>query len=407
MRTDLEGIFSIDLPALNFLTMKYNFDLPVDRDGTSCVKFDLRERIFGKSDVLPMWVADMDFETPDFIREAVMKRASHPIYGYTFREADYFEPIIAWMKSHHNWTLQRNEIIFCPGVVPALNFAVLTYTNPGDQIIVQPPVYFPFFGAVSDHERELVYNQLVEDGNTYRINFEQLEEQAKTAKMLILCNPHNPVGRCWTREELERIADICLKNKVLVLSDEIHADLVMTGYQHQVFAALSPEIADITITTHAPSKTFNLAGLATSSVIISNPELRKLFSQMMEKMHLWLGNLFGNIASKAAYSHGEPWRSELIEYVNDNISLVDDYLRENIPAIRMFRPEATYMIWLDFRQFGLDDESLKHKLIHEAGLGFNAGTDFGPGGSGFMRMNVACPRAVVVDALERLRKVFG
>jgi cystathionine beta-lyase len=387
--------------------MKYNFDKFIDRTHTSSVKYDLRKLVFNKSDVIPMWVADMDFETPDFIRDAVIQRAHHPIYGYTFRDVDYYQPIVDWMQSHHGLTIHRDEIVFSPGVVPALNFSVLALTKPGDKIIIQPPVYPPFYGAVRDHNRELVYNRLIQTGNTYLIDFELLEEQAKDAKMLILCNPHNPVGRCWNRTELENIAQICLKHNVLVVSDEIHADLVMPGHRHQVFANLSPEVAGIAITAHAPSKTFNLAGLATSSVIISNPELRSAFSQLIEKMHLGMGNLFGSVASTAAYMHGEPWRLQLIDYICDNIGIAQTFLEERIPGLRMFRPEATYMIWLDFRKFRLDDEALKNKLIDEAGLGFNPGTEFGPGGEGFMRMNVACTRSTLTDSLERLRKLLS
>jgi cystathionine beta-lyase len=284
---------------------------------------------------------------------------------------------------------------------------VLAFTKPGDKIIIQAPVYRPFYGAVSDHNRTLVYNQLVEKGTTYHIDFDLLEDQAKDAKMLILCNPHNPVGRCWSLAELEEIARICLKHGVLVLSDEIHADLVMPGYRHQVFANLSPEVAEITATAHAPSKTFNLAGLSTSSMIITNPQLRAAFSQMVEKMHLGMGNLFGSIASTAAYSEGEPWRLQLIGYLNDNINFAEEFISSNIPGLNMFRPEATYMIWLDFRKFRMDDETLKNKLIFSAGLGFNPGTEFGPGGTGFMRMNIACPRSTLTDALVRLQKMLS
>jgi cystathionine beta-lyase len=306
------------------------------------------------------------------------------------------------MQSHHAWGIQKDDIIFTPGVVPALNFAVLTFTRPGDKVIIQPPVYHPFYGAVRDHDRELVYNHLIPQPDTYQVDFELLERQAQEAKMLILCNPHNPVGRCWTHAELERIADICLKNSVLVLSDEIHADLVMPGHTHQVFANLAPEIAEITITAHAPSKTFNLAGLSTSSVIISNPELRSGFVKFIEKMHLGMGNLFGSVASTAAYGLGEAWRLQLIAYLNDNLEFTESFIKTNIPALRMYRPEATYMTWLDFRTLGLDSEALKNKLIHEAGLGLHPGTDFGPGGEGFMRMNIACPRSTLREALHRL-----
>ena len=387
--------------------MKYNFDKLTDRTHTSSVKYDLRQAVFEKDDVIPMWVADMDFETPDFIRDAVIRRANHPVYGYTFRDEDYYHPIVAWMHSHHEWTIHRDDIVFSPGVVPALSFAVMAFTKPGDRIIIQPPVYPPIRGAVVDHDRILSNNQLIQKENIYLIDFALLEEQAKDAAMLILCNPHNPVGRCWNREELEKIAQICLEHHVLVFSDEIHADLVMPGYRHQVFANLSPEVAKITVTAHAPSKTFNLAGLSTSSVIISNPALRASFSRVIEQMHLGMGNLFGSVASTAACLHGEPWRLQLIRYLDENITFTEAFIRENIPALHMFRPEGTYMIWLDFRLFSLDDKTLKSKLIHEAGLGFNPGTEFGPGGEGFMRMNIACPRATLVSALDRLKGMLS
>jgi cystathionine beta-lyase len=387
--------------------MRYNFDKFIDRTRTSSVKYDLRQTIFGKDNVIPMWVADMDFETPDFIRNAIVKRANHSVYGYTFRDTDYYIPIVDWMKSHHEWSIQKEDIIFCPGVVPALNMAVMAFTKPGNKIIIQPPVYRPFFGAVRDHDRELVCNQLIQKENEYRMDFDLLEEQAKDAVMLILCNPHNPVGRCWSKTELNKLATICIKNQVLVLSDEIHADLVMPGFKHEVFANLSPKVAEITITAHAPSKTFNLAGLATSSVIISNPELRSILSKFIENMHLGMGNLFGNVASTAAYSQGEPWRLQLIDYLDNNIEYAASFIKDNMPGLKIIRTEATYMIWLDFRNFRLDDETLNHKLIHEAGLGFNPGTEFGPGGAGFMRMNIACPRSTLIDALLRLQKMLS
>ncbi len=387
--------------------MKYNFDSLIDRTHTSSVKYDLRQAVFDKSDVIPMWVADMDFETPAFIRDAVIRRAKHPVYGYTFREKDYYQPVVAWMQSHHNWTIRREEIVFSPGVVPALSFAVMAFTKPGDKIIVQPPVYPPITRAVSDHGRIVVNNQLIREEITYLVDFALLEEQAKDAKMLILCNPHNPVGRCWSRGELERIAQICLENHVMVFSDEIHADLVIPGFRHQVFANLSPEASGITLTAHAPSKTFNLAGLSSSSVIITNPALRATFSQMIEKMHLGMGNLFGSVASTAAYEQGEPWRLQLIDYLYENISFTETFIRENITALHMFRPEGTYMIWLDFRAYGLDDKALRSKLIHEAGLGFNPGTEFGPGGEGFMRMNIACPRSTLMIALGQLGRMLS
>ncbi len=387
--------------------MLYNFDQLIHRSDTSCVKYDLRKIFFGSNEVIPMWVADMDFATPDFIRDAVLDRATHPIYGYTFRPQEYYDTIVQWFKRRHHWEIKKDWIQFTPGIVPALNLAVLAFTNPDDQIIVQPPVYFPFFSAVRHHNRQLVYNQLLHTGNCYEIDFDLLAKQAEKASMLILCNPHNPVGRAWRREELEKLADICLKNNVLVLSDEIHGDLVLPGYQHQVFADIAPEIAEITLTGHAPSKTFNLAGLGTSSMIISNNQLRQKFKQTVEGLHIEMGNLFGIAASTAAFKHGDEWLNQLLNYVQLNIEFTIGFLAEKLPLIRVFKPEATYMIWLDFSAYNLTDEDLKRKMVFEAGLGLNPGIDFGPGGEGFMRINVACPKSLLETALQKLQQAFG
>jgi cysteine-S-conjugate beta-lyase len=387
--------------------MSYNFDNQIDRQGTSSVKFDLRKTFFDKDDVLPMWVADMDFETPDFIREAIFERAKHPIYGYTFRDDTYYQQIIDWFKRRHNWQIQKDWIVFSPGIVPALNLVVLALTQPKDEIIVQPPVYFPFFGAATEHDRGLIYNQLIKSDSTYTIDFDLLEQQAKSARMLLLCNPHNPVGRAWKRDELERLAEICLKHDLLVLSDEIHADLVLPGYRHHVFADLSPEIAAKTITAHAPSKTFNLAGLATSSLIISDEVLRKKVTGIYDKMHVGHGNLFGITASNAAFEHGDKWLDEMLDYVDNNIQYAVGFLQEKMPKIKVYVPEATYMVWLDFAAYGMDDAELKRCMIEEAGLGLSPGSMFGPGGDGFMRINLACPLATVRLAMEKLYAVFS
>lgn len=386
--------------------MIYNFDHLIKREGTSCIKHDLNETIFGKKDIIPMWVADMDFETPTFVRNAVIERANHPIYGYTFRNEAYYESIINWFRNQHRWEIKKEWIIYAPGVVPALNLAVQSYTKPGDSIIVQSPVYFPFFTAVKDHERTLVYNTLIKGKEHYEIDFDLLEKQASQSKMLILCNPHNPVGRAWKKDELEKVAEICLRNNVLVVSDEIHNDLVLPGFKHHVFADLSPEIAAITITAHAASKTFNLAGLATSSIIISNPDLRKRFNDTLQHLHLNMGNLFGFVASQTAFNEGKEWLLQLLKYINHNVDFIVNFMEEKLPKIRVFRPEATYMIWLDFSAYGFSDQELKNKMIQEAGLGLNSGIDFGPGGEGCMRLNVACPRSILMDALEQMSIAF-
>ncbi|MDP3446151.1 MAG: PatB family C-S lyase [Ignavibacteria bacterium] len=387
--------------------MIYNFDNQIDREGTSSVKFDLRAFFFKTEDLLPMWVADMDFETPEFIRDAVIERAKHPIYGYTFKDDTYYQHIIDWFQRRHQWEISKDSIIFSPGVVPALNLAMLAYTKPNDKVIVQSPVYFPFFTAISDHGRQMVNNQLIKGETQYEIDFDLLEKQAEDAVMLILCNPHNPVGRAWKRWELERIASICIKNNVIVLSDEIHCDLVLPGYKHQVFADLSPDAAEITITAHAPSKTFNLAGLGTSSVIITNPELRKKFKDIIQHLHLEMGNLFGITASNAAFSAGDEWLEQLLNYINQNVDDTVDFFEKNLPRIKVFRPEATYMIWLDFSAYGLSDNELKNKMIDEAKLGLSQGIQFGAGGESCMRLNVACPNATLQEALAKMHKVFA
>ena len=386
--------------------MKYNFDQIIDRSNTSSVKHDLKEMIFGTPNILPLWVADMDFETPQFVRNAIMERALHPVYGYTFRDDAYYESIINWMQRRHRWHIEKDWILFSPGVVPGLNMAVMAFTDPGDAILVQPPVYFPFFSAVKDHDRVLLENELVCNGSSYEVDFDDFEEKAKQAKLFILCSPHNPLGRCWTREELQKMADICLKHNVLVLSDEIHNDLVLPPFKHQVFADLSPEVADITITMHAPSKTFNLAGLATSSVIISNEILRKKMKGVLSRVHIEMGNIFGIEATKAAFNAGDEWLDQLLVYLKNNIHMVAGLLHRELPALKVFVPEATYMIWMDFNFTQLSDEALHEMVFKKAGVGLNKGSDFGPGGSGRMRMNIASPLETVMLGARQLVQTF-
>ncbi len=387
--------------------MIYNFDEIVDRTNTACVKYDLRNFFFENEEVIPMWVADMDYRTPDFILKAIRERASHEVLGYSIRPETYFTSLINWLKRRHNWDIQKEWVAFSPGIVPAVNMAVLAFTKRRDKIIIQPPVYFPFFDAVKKHGRKLVYNQLIMDKGRYRMDYENLEQLCREgAKMLILSNPHNPGGNAWTATELKRMADICLKYDVLIVSDEIHSDLVNRGFKHTVLASLSPEIAAKTITMVAPSKTFNIAGMATSSVIISNPELMKKFRKVLDALHIELGNIFGNVASEAAYTHGDEWLEQLLDYIDGNIQFLVEYAAEYLPQVKVIRPEATYMAWLDFTATGMSDKQLKKFMIEKAGLGLNEGTQFGPGGEGYMRMNLACPGATLLMALEQLKTAF-
>jgi cystathionine beta-lyase len=388
--------------------MKYNFDEIIARSKTASVKYDLREMIFGNEEVLPMWVADMDFRTPDFVMEAIRKRAEHEILGYSIRTADYFDALIGWLKRRHNWEIKKDWVAFSPGIVPAVNMAVLAFTRQRDKIIVQPPVYFPFFGAVKDHKRKLVYNPLIMKDGRYEMDFENLEQLCREgARMLIISNPHNPAGNAWAADELRRMAHICLKYNVLIISDEIHSDLVNCGFKHTVLASLSPEIAAQTVTMVAPSKTFNLAGLSTASVIIENPVLFAKFSKTLEALHIGMGNVFGNVAAQAAYSKGDEWLDQLLDYVDGNIKYLMQFVERHLPLIKVIRPEATYMVWIDFSGLGLDDKALNQFIIQNAGLGLNQGIQFGPGGEGFMRMNLACPRSVIQKGLEQLKEAVS
>lgn len=384
----------------------YDFDKIVPREGTANVKYDLRETYFGNADVLPMWVADMDFETPIFIQKAVQERAAHPIYGYTFRTDNYFQSIIKWFERRYNWAIEKDWILYSPGVVPAFNFALQAYTQPGDKIIVQPPVYFPFFSAIKNNNRIQLDNELIISEGKYRIDFDDLREKAKDAKMIFLCSPHNPTGRCWSHEELTELANICLENDVLILSDEIHSDLILPGFKHLPTASLSEEIAQKTITCVAPSKTFNIAGLATSNVIIKNEELRNRFSEAIEKVHVAGGNLFGTVALEAGYSTGDQWLDELVVYLEQNYTLLKNAISSDFPLLDVFPLEATYLAWIDFRKTGLSDDEIKERLIFKAGLGLSHGPIFGKGGEGFQRMNLAAPRKLIEEAISRLKLFF-
>ncbi|MCP4314418.1 MAG: putative C-S lyase [Bacteroidetes bacterium] len=383
--------------------MEYNFDRYIDRRGTDSVKYDLNGVIFGRKDLLPMWVADMDFEVPDFIMEAIMKRAAHPVFGYTFRPRRFFEAAAGWISRRHGWEVSPEAFSFSPGIVPALNMIILKFTKPGDRILVQPPVYFPFFSAVTNHNRELVYNELPEKNGVYGIDFDHFEEEFKKGvRMFILCNPHNPVGRVWTADELERLAALVVKYEILVVSDEIHCDLLLFGNRHIPFASLGSEVADLTFTCVAPSKTFNLAGLYTSAVIATNPELKKGYDRILDAVHVGGGSLFGQVAFEAAYTHGDEWLGQLLFYLEENYRMLTGFLGEAIPGVMISPLEATYLVWLDFTCLEKDPAELRRFVIEEAGLGLNDGPMFGPGGEHHQRMNIATTREVLRKGLEQL-----
>ena len=388
--------------------MSFDFDKIIDRKGSACIKWDGMEKFLGSADALPMWVADMDFLTPAYITEAIALKASHGVFGYPLREDGYFTSLMQWLQRRHQWNVERDWITFCPGVVPAVNIAVLANTLPGDKIIVQPPVYFPFFTAVTDHKRNLVYNNLVLRDGRLCMDFDNLETLAADgAKMLILSNPHNPGGSVWTRDELLQMAAICLKHNVIILSDEIHCDLVYKPFKHTPVASLSQEISNHTITTVAPSKTFNLSGLSTASVIIENSNLRRKFNLQLDHLHIGGGNIFGNIASEQAYLHGDSYVDELMDYLGKNVEMLKKYVAENLPNIEVIEPEATFLVWLDCRKMGMSDEELNKFFLYTARVGMNPGAMFGPGGEGFMRMNIGCPAITLMQGLHQIKKAFA
>jgi len=384
--------------------MNYNFDKEINRIGTDSVKYDLRRKVFGTEDVLPMWVADMDLETPQFVRDAVKERASHQVYGYSYKPESYYKSIVNWLETQHNWKIHSKDITFSPGVVPGLVLSVLAFTQVGDKIIVQPPVYFPFFTTIKDNGRQIVHNNLIQKEGYYSMDFEGLKSQIDSrTSMIIISNPHNPVGRAWEKEELEELIEICEKNDILIISDEIHSDLVFAPNKHIPLASVSDKAKARTLTFMAPSKTFNMAGLSSSFVVISNRKLKKIYNSYLESYHLYLGNIFGTVATQAAYSDGKNWVREMKSYIEENIDYVKAFIDSNLPQIKLRKPEATYLLWLDFSDLDLSDKELNQFLIQKANLGLNQGVVFGNGGEGFMRMNVACPKATVVKAMEQLK----
>ncbi|MEA3500362.1 MAG: PatB family C-S lyase [Candidatus Marinimicrobia bacterium] len=384
--------------------MKYNFDKIVNRKNTNATKYVIAKDIFGTNDIMPMWVADMDFETPDFIINSLKKRTEHHVFGYSSKPDSFYNSIINWMNERYNWSVKRDWITSSPGVVPALNMAVLAFTNPDDKIIIQPPVYHLFASAVKDNNRKLVNNQLKLENGRYKIDFDDLENKIKNdIKMLILCNPHNPGGMVWNKENLLRLGNLCLENDVLLVSDEIHSDMIYEK-THIPISSLSPKIANNTITCMAPSKTFNLAGLSTSVIIIPNEKIRNKFNHLLHNLHIHYGNIFGNIALESAYTYGEEWLKQLLEYLKGNIDFLVNYFKKNIPEIEVIVPDATYLIWLDCRKLNMTNDELKNFFIQKAKIGLNDGPTFGPGGEGFQRINIAYPRTIIEKALKKIKK---
>lgn len=381
----------------------FDFDHEIDREGSHSVKYDGRQGMFGKSDVIPVWVADMDFATPPAVTRALAQRAAHPIYGYTLFPDSLYDSLIDWMLRRHGWTIQRDWIVMCPGVVPSLNAAVMAFTQPGESVIIQPPVYFPFFSAVTQTGRKLIPNPLQLENGRYTIDFDHLEQCAKNARLLLLCSPHNPVGRVWNSDELERLLAIAAKHDVVVFSDEIHADLIYPGHQHHAIATLPQNTGKI-ITAVAPSKTFNIPGLNLSTLIIPDKSIRNSIMQVFNNLHVSASNPFSITAFETAYREGEAWLDELLIYLRDTRDSVTAFLATYLPEIKIIQPEGTYLLWLDCRTLDMTDAQLKHFFIHEAGVGMSPGILFGNEGSGFMRLNIGAPRRTILSVLEHIRE---
>lgn len=384
--------------------MKYNFDEIIDRRGTESVKWDAVSERWGRNDLLPMWVADMDFRTPPFVMEALRKRLEHEVLGYTFACEEWYTSIINWLQNRHGWKVKREELTFMPGIVRGLAFAIQCFTEKGDKVMVMPPVYHPFFLVTEKNKREVVYSPLVLRNGQYYIDFDRFRKDIQGCKLLILSNPHNPGGRVWTREELEQIAEICYESKTLVISDEIHADLTLPPYQHITFALVSEKARQNSLVFMSPSKAFNMPGLASSYCIIENKEICRCFQEYMEASELSEGHLFAYLSVAAAYSNGTEWLDQVLAYIQSNIDFTDAFLSEYIPDIKMIRPQASYLVFLDCRTLGLNQKELVDLFVDGAHLALNDGTMFGKEGEGFMRLNVACPRSVLEKALKQLKE---
>ena len=381
-----------------------NFDEPINRKNTQSLKYDALFERFGATNLLPMWVADMDFRVSQPITDAIMDIAKHGIYGYSIESQKYYDAIKYWFENKHQWKLDDDDIFFTNGVVSAIHNLINAFTSKGDGVLIQSPVYYPFFSLVKSNDRKLLVNQLIELNNQYFIDFDDFEKKAREASMFILCSPHNPVSRVWKRDELERMAQICYDNNVIIISDEIHSDLVQKPFKHIPTATINSLIEGITITCHSASKTFNLAGLNTAYLITKNRKWKQQMQQHYAKQHAHAFNIFGAEAMYAAYMHSDEWYGQMMQYIKENYEFLAQYIQANIPQVKISPMEATYLVWLDFRAFKMTDQQLKKFIIENAALALNDGSSFGIGGSGFQRINIACPRKTLELALTQLAK---
>lgn len=384
--------------------MNYNFDEIIERRGSGAVKVDGLAKLFGRSDLIPLWVADMDFRTGDFITDALKKQCEHGIFGYPLVPKEFYPSLVSWLDRQHQWQVTEEWMKFIPGIVKGIAFCVMNFTDPGDKIIIQPPVYHPFRLIPEMHGRTIVNNPLQEKDGKYQMDLDHLRKVIdKDCKMLILCNPHNPVGITWDSETLKELAEICYENNILVVSDEIHSDMALFDHKHSPFAMVSKKAKENSITFMAPSKTFNIAGIVSSFCVIPNEQIRKSFFKFLHASELDQGHIFAYTATMAAYQHGDEWLKQMLSYVEKNILFADQYLTKYIPQIKAVIPQASFLVWLDCRELKLSQKELVSMFVNKAGLALNDGTMFGPGGEGFMRMNVGCPLQILEKALRQLK----
>ncbi|MHA1718529.1 MAG: MalY/PatB family protein [Promethearchaeota archaeon] len=392
------------------ITDKWNFDEVIDRKCYGTVKWDpfVLKMFLGAEDLLPLWVADMDFRAPEPILKAMIDRVNHGIFGYTLPEEDYYQAVINWFQRRHNWEIKREWFISTPGIVAAICYLILAFSKPGDKVIIQEPVYYPFRMSIEGNGRTALVNPLKLVNGHYEMDFEDLEKKVKDprAKMLILCSPHNPISRVWTREELKKLGEVCIKNNILVVSDEIHCDLIFPGFKHTPFASISEEFAQNSVTCTAGSKTFNIAGLQTSNILIPDPIKRQFFNNQMENLALRFPGIFGTIALKTAYNECEDWLDAVMVYIKKNFDFLKNFINQKLPGVKVIEPEGTYLIWMDFRELKINSAKLDEIMKKEAKVGLDGGPMFGIGGDGFQRINIACPKSILQDAMERIESAL-
>ena len=383
--------------------MSFNFNKIIDRTNNFSAKWSEMNKNFGSNDLLPMWVADMDFLTAPCIMEALKDRLEQGIFGYTTRPSSYNESIVNWLDNRFSWKIKKEWLMFSPAVITSISLLIQNLTQKNDKIMIQEPVYSPFHNIVELNERDLVISPLIKlDDGSYIMDYEDIEAKIKDVKIFILCNPHNPVGRVWTREELTRLGQICLKHNVIVISDEIHSDIILKNHKHTPFASISKEFCKNTITCMAPTKTFSLAGLQSSFLVMSNPYYYEVMDRAFSTLDIKRNNAFSLVATEAAYNYGEDWLDELIKYIEDNVDFAIEYIKTHMPKLKVKKPEGTYLLWVDFNSLNVDEKDLKDALINKGKVALNSGSSFGIGGDGYYRINLACPRAMVLEALKRI-----